>query len=308
MIAVAAVLWALTALIVLVGAWGLLIEPARLEVARYVLPIPHLPAELDGLTVGHLSDLHLRGSGRTRRIVERALGQLRDQHPDLICLSGDVVDHAEFMAEGVEALKLLSAPLGVFMVLGNHDCDATMEDFLYGNPDCDVAQQGWRGALAGTELELLVNEWRAVETRGKRVVIAGIGDLYAGQDDLPRALAGAPEGDLRVLLCHSPDALDLPGAQWADLLLAGHTHGGQLQAPGVGSVWAPVWRLRHRAHGLLRLGHTLLFVNRGVSSSFPARINCRPQIALLELKAGSAEAVTETYRVAHPALREAYEA
>jgi predicted MPP superfamily phosphohydrolase len=301
-IVAAVLLWSLSVLVLGLTVWGLLIEPHFLEVTRLALPLPRLPEELRGLTIGHISDLHLRGSKTARQIGEHACAALVAQRPDLICVSGDLVNHAEYLEEAVEVLRLLSAPLGVYLVLGNHDLDATMEDYLEGNPSCDTAQDLWRRAVTTTPAVLLDNEWRALEVRGKRVVIAGIGDLCAGQDDLPGALAGAPAGDLHLLLCHSPDSVDLPGTEWADLMLAGHTHGGQLRVPGLGSAWAPVWRLRHRAAGLLRLGRTLLFVNRGVSSGFPARINCRPQIAILELVPGGVEEITETRRVLHPAL------
>lgn len=304
MVFVAVILWSLCALLLGLALWGLLVEPHRLQITRLTVPLPRLPRELQGLTIGHLSDLHLRGSPAARRIGERACAELMAQRPDMICLSGDLVNHAKHLPEALELLRRLTAPLGVYLVLGNHDLDATMEDYLEGNPGCDTAQQLWRDAVLDTPAVLLDNQWRALETRGRRVVIAGIGDLCAGQDDLPAALAGAPPGDLHLLLCHSPDSLDLPGTEWADLLLAGHTHGGQLRLPGLGSAWAPVWRLRHRSGGLLRLGTTLIFVNRGVSSGFPARINCRPEIALLELAPGSAEKITETRRTLHPALAE----
>jgi predicted MPP superfamily phosphohydrolase len=296
-IVAAVILWTLTALVVGLAVWGLLIEPQLLEVTRLTLPLPRLPEDLRGFTIGHLSDMHLRGNAASRRLAERACAELLALRPELICLSGDVVDHAEFLAEGIELLRRLAAPLGVFLVLGNHDCDATMEDFLAGNPACDHAQELWREALRATDVTLLDNEARALEVRGRRAVLVGIGDLCAGQDDLPAALREAPAGDLRLLLCHSPDAIDLPEAEWADLVMAGHTHGGQMQIPGIGAVWAPVWRLRHRASGLLRLGQTLLFVSRGLSSGLPARINCRPQVALLELVPGDLEGLPRTHRV-----------
>ncbi len=304
MILAATVLWFLAALAAALAIWGLAIEPRRLEVTRLTVPLARLPEELRGLTIGHLSDTHLRSRPASRQLAERACAALMAQRPDLICISGDLANHAEHMEEALNLLRLLHAPLGVFLVLGNHDCDATMEDYLAGNPSCDTAQQAWARALAPTGVVLLHNQSHTLQVHGRRIVIAGIGDLSAGQDDLPAALAGAASGDLHLLLCHTPDAIDLPDATWADLLLVGHTHGGQLQLPGLGSVWAPVWRLRERASGLLRLNHTLLFVNRGVSSAFPARINCRPQVAILELVPGSADHIPATRRAPHPDLEE----
>ncbi|HEY3397707.1 MAG TPA: metallophosphoesterase [Armatimonadota bacterium] len=301
MILAAVILWGLVAVLLGIALYGVLVEPFRLEVTRLQVPLPRLPEGLRGLVVGHISDLHLRDSRKSREIAEGAVAELVRQQPDLICISGDIINHAEWLAEGARVLSPLTAPLGVYLVLGNHDCDATMEDFLYGHAGWDAAEQRWREALAGTAITLLDNEWRALSWRGSPLVLAGIGDLCAGHDDLPRALAGAPEPGAHILLAHSPDALDLRGTDWADLVLAGHTHGGQLQLPGVGSVWAPVWRLRHRASGLLRLGHTILFVSRGVGSGLRARVNCPPQIALLELVPGGAESIPQTRRAPHPA-------
>jgi len=219
------------------------------------------------------------------------------QAPDLICLTGDLVTQSDHMPSAVSLLRGLSASLGVFLVLGNHDCNATAEHMLYGEDPDECADEHWRAALAGLPVRLLNNESAAVEKGGVRLVVAGIGDSTAGWDDLAATVAGAPVGELHVLLAHSPDVLDEPEATWADLVLCGHTHGGQLVLPGLGAAWAPVWRLRHRASGLWRLNSTVAFITRGVGSGLRARINCPPQIAVLRLVRGSAEAIPQTRRV-----------
>ena len=294
MIVTAVLLWSLVAVLAALGIWGMLIEPNRLEITQLPVPLPRLALTLDGLLIGHLSDWHLSGSAASRLLAERACREVMDRCPHLICLTGDLVKQVEHMAEAVALVRTLEAPLGVFLVLGNHDCDATMEDMLYGHQPDDCAEDEWRQALEGSPAVLLDNEARVVEWQGASVVIAGVGDTTAGRDDLARALASEPVGDLQILLSHSPDILDVPGASWADLVLSGHTHGGQLVLPGYGSAWAPVWRLRHRASGLWRLHGTLAFITRGVGSGLRMRINCCPEVALLQLHRGSPEAVPET--------------
>ena len=294
MIATAVLLWSLVALLVAVGMWGLFVEPNRLEVTDLDVPLPRLSPALEGLTIGHLSDWHLSGRAAPRRVAERACREIMARRPDLICLTGDLVREVVYLPEAVALLRTLAAPLGVFLVLGNHDCDASIEDMLYGRLADDGAEAAWRAALEGSATVLLDNESRVVEARGVRVALAGVGDTTVGSDDLPRALAEEPQGDLQILLSHSPDILDDPESGWADLILAGHTHGGQLVVPGYGSAWAPVWRLRHRASGLWRLNGTLAFVTRGVGSGLRLRLNCCPEVAVLTLHRGSSEAVPAT--------------
>lgn len=294
MMVAAVILWTLVAVCLALGVWGLFIEPNRLEVTKLTVPLPRLPEALRGLTIGHLSDFHLNGRRGPRRIAEQACEELKRCSPDLICVTGDIINATKYLDEGVAVLEGLQARLGVFVTLGNHDCDATMEDFLYGEPRDETAEQQWKQALADTSLVVLDNEWREVRARGQTIIIVGVGDVSAGRDDFPQALDGAPSGDLRLLLSHSPDALDQPEAEQVDLLLAGHTHGGQVQLPGLGAAWAPVWRLRQRASGLMRLNSTVAFVNRGVGAGIRARINCPPQVALLELVPGSVEHLPQT--------------
>jgi predicted MPP superfamily phosphohydrolase len=263
--------------------WGTLIEPNLLDVNEIEVPLRDLPPEFEGLVIAHMSDFHLDGTRNNSGTAEQACRVAMEHHPDMICLTGDIIDHNEYLPVGANLIHPLHAPLGVWMVLGNHDCNATMEDLLYGHPVDQEAEEAWRRVLQGSQVEILDNDSRMVARGERRVVVAGIGDVSCGRDDLRRTLRAAPSGDLHLLLTHSPDLLDSPGVDWADLILAGHTHGGQMQIPGLGSVWAPVWRYRHRASGLLPFGRGFVHVTRGVGAGVRTRINCRPQLALLRL-------------------------
>lgn len=98
MILAAAILWTLTGVVLALGFWGVFVEPHRLEVAEITVPLPRLPEALRGLTIGHLSDLHLRDSRHVRAVAERACAEIMARRPDLICFTGDVVDHAKHLS------------------------------------------------------------------------------------------------------------------------------------------------------------------------------------------------------------------
>ena len=124
-------------------------------------------------------------------------------------------------------------------------------------------------------------------------MVAGVDAFMYGRDDAATALAGTAGADAVVMLAHTPDMLDDPNVRRSDLVLCGHTHGGQFQLPGIGSPWAPVWRDRRRASGLLRAGEALCHVTRGVASATRARFNCRPEVTILTLIRGVESAATE---------------
>ncbi|MEI6502766.1 MAG: hypothetical protein WCP21_17290 [Armatimonadota bacterium] len=129
------------------------------------------------------------------------------------------------------------------------------------------------------------------------MVICGTGDASCGYDDLPRALHDGPRGALHLLLSHSPDIMDEAQADWADLVLCGHTHGGQAKLPWLGTLWAPVWRDRRRSEGLFRVGDALCYVTRGVHGGIRTRFLCPPELTLLTLTAGPGDPVRELPRL-----------
>jgi uncharacterized protein len=147
----------------------------------------------------------------------------------------------------------------------------------------------WRQTIESAGVKVLHNESTVLELKGRRVVIAGVGDPSCGWDDLPQALSGNPSGEVHLMLVHSPDLLDEPATDWADLVLCGHTHGGQMTLPGIGSPWAPVWRDRRRSEGLIKVGEALCYVSRGVGAGIRTRFRCPPEVCQLTLTAGAAD-------------------
>jgi predicted MPP superfamily phosphohydrolase len=286
---IAALLWLLAGLLIAFALYSLFIEPRQLRLTRHTVYLPHLPPELDGLCVAHLADLHLKSEEHRhpQEMAARAVQMALGLQPDLVCVTGDLGQCSRHI--GV-ACRLLAPLAGrpSFVVMGNHDHDKLMENELYGPPEVRVQASQWSELVAAAGLTVLRNEWTDVTLRSRRVRLVGCGDPSCGWDDLERALPsdGVPEADVHLLLVHSPDLVDDPRTDWADLVLCGHTHGGQLRLPGIGTPWAPVWRDRRRAAGLFAIGRTLCHVTRGVSAGIRARFLCWPEVAALTLRRG----------------------
>ncbi len=288
MISIAITLWSIVAIGLLLGAYAYLIEPRKLQVTRKTVTIPHLPAPLEGFTIAHLSDLHCRPGSVNDIVARRAVQLAAESDADIIVITGDLAHGGDNLPEAIEVLRPLQHRDNVFVVLGNHDINWTHENLISRAEEIHSNWLQWVQALDDLGVTLLENECRVLEVNGCKVAIAGIGDTCSGRQDFATALDGVGEVDLRLLLNHSPDVLDFPEVDWADLVLCGHTHGGQWRLPGIGTLWAPVWRDFRRSAGLLRCGRTQCYVSRGVGSAVEIRINCPPELALLTLKRGPA--------------------
>ena len=255
----------------LVASYPFFIERYLVLVNTYRIPVPHLPAPFAGFRIVQLSDLHygfLVPQAMIRRVVARANAAAGD----VIVCTGDYV-HARNTTEEIDRvwplLAGLSAPDGVFSVLGNHDHWAHTERSQY-----------WL-ERTGQDLRHRVVPIR----RGKETVwLAGTGDLWEDRRDLDALLEPIPPADCRIVLAHNPDSADGRHRQRVDLMVSGHTHGGQVRLPFLG---APILPVRNKAYGagLVRNGKgEPLFVSRGIGwAILPVRLNCPPEIAILEL-------------------------
>ncbi len=250
-------------------------EILRLEVTDRALELPRLVPVLDRLVIVHLSDLHLTGyvgKGFFREMVE-VVNKLQ---PDLVALTGDLVDNEACLRWIPDTLGHLSPRYGSFFVLGNHDLR--------------VDTLAVRRTLCEAGLIDLGGRWMEIHVRGTPVILAG--------NELPwispaADLSAAPgrHGDgtpLRIALAHSPDQMRWARKHDVDLLLAGHLHGGQIRLPLVGPIVSPSWHGPHYSTGVFYEPPTVLHVTRGVSARLPVRINCPPEIACLTLHCGRA--------------------
>jgi len=278
------------------AAYGVAIERRWVEITRHEVPLPGLPDELDGLRVVQVSDLHLGWLCRAGAVRE-VIALVQGCRPDLVVLTGDFVSYRSLpqLPAAARELGRLQARLGTYACLGNHEHWE----------DADQA----RRVLEGAGIPVLVNQSRE-PTPG--LWVAGVDDLMAGRPDLEATAAGIPKGAAVVLLSHSPSVLpQVAGRPW--LVLAGHTHGGQValpvlgprgmvRLPGVPALmyaweWVGVKAHHNRTEaicsyrypaGWYEEGQARMYVSRGVGSHqvFPVRLNCRPEVACLVLRAG----------------------
>ncbi|MGD9497074.1 MAG: metallophosphoesterase [Armatimonadota bacterium] len=246
------------------------------------LHLAALPAEFDGLTVAAISDVHaevrLGGARGVRALVE----QVNAARPDLIVLLGDIVHHPRNAHRVLPLLEGLQAREGVWACLGNHEHGFVWFSRYFGRwPGPSVEE--WRELYRRIGAELLVNEARPLPRGGARIWLLGVDDAYSGRDDLRAALAQADAAEFCLAATHHPDLVERAQIGAVDLLLAGHTHGGQVHIPVLGPVHVSCHKPRQRAMGLVRANGTLMYVTRGAGEGFPLRVGCPREIPLIRL-------------------------
>lgn len=263
-----------TVLAALGGALGVsygLIEARWLGVNRVTLTVPNLPAAFRGKRVAFLADLH-HGPYVPLSYVRHAVDMTNALNPDLIALGGDYPYlSTEYVAPCIHELGRLRAPLGVYAVLGNHDHYSGRQPYV-------------STALLEAGIPELTNRGLWIEADGARVWLCGVGDYWRDTQDLPAALNGTRMGDAVILLSHNPDYVEEIEDARVGLVLAGHTHGGQVNLPGIGAPVVPSLYGQKYAHGLVQGPVTQVFVTRGVGTIRPpVRFCCKPEIVLATL-------------------------
>jgi len=257
------------------------IEPVWLRTVEVDVPMRGLPAAFAGYRIAQISDLHW-GCGVAADQIEDAVARVLDGQPDLIALTGDFLHRGGDTGDADQVAELhrrLSARDGVVAVLGNHDHDVYRSGG--GAPAYDKSRR-LRSALAASGIEVLEDRTREIRRADASIQVAGFGDFWAGRFD---SLAGAPADDVvSIALSHNPDTAPDLWSAGHDLILCGHTHGGQVCIPFMGPPILPVAR-REFSAGLYERGGKHLYVNRGVG--WLARIRCfvRPEVTLLTLRA-----------------------
>jgi predicted MPP superfamily phosphohydrolase len=259
--------------------YGYHIEPTWLEINRFELPVRGLSPDFHRFRIVHLTDFHC-GGHIPRGYLEDAMARVADEKPDLIALTGDFVHkgygHVQTAARLVRSLH---APYGVFAVLGNHDFSVRNALGIRRYPRL---HQAIADSLGQGGVRVLRNESIQLDRSGTGLIVAGIDDLWSRQSDPNAALADRCEQTPRVVLAHNPQSVSLFGDHRFDLILSGHTHGGQVNWPGFGRVLLGK-RARRWAAGLYphREGH--IYVNKGVGFGWRFRFGVRPEIAVFTL-------------------------
>lgn len=252
------------------AAYARFIEPRYPKIEHVTVQLPDLPPQLDGLRIGQLSDFHL-GHPYTHENTRWAVRQIMAEAPELLVLTGDFVSFDHAIAQLPEALDMLHAPLGCYAVLGNHD---------YWEGAAMIA-----GHLATHGTKLLLNQHQLLEWRGTTFAIAGLDDIWDGTPDMDQALKGLPANTFTLLLCHAPDFAQTAAHYPVALQFSGHTHGGHMQFPGLGSFCLPMHGVNFAA-GLYPVGRMQLYVSRGLGG-MPLRFGCRPEATIVTLRKGA---------------------
>jgi predicted MPP superfamily phosphohydrolase len=216
--------------------------------------------------VVHLTDIHFARCYR-REFFEAVVDSCREWPADLVVVTGDVVEDEETIAWIEPVLGRLSARLGKFAILGNHD---------YVHQPGSVLHE-----LNRAGFETLEGKWTTLDVDGATLAVGGTsapwGPIFTPGD--------IPEADFRLLLSHTPD--QFPNARkWGmDFVLSGHNHGGQIRLPLVGPVFMPSKYSRRFDRGFFRSGSALMYVSEGVGGKHPIRFGCKPEIARFVLDA-----------------------
>jgi len=257
------------------AAYGVLVGKSAVDFTSARIQISNLPAALDGFTIGLMSDIH-SSSFMTKPEMDEYVRALLSLQADLVVVPGDFVNsQTEEVYPFAESFSALHAPCGVYGVMGNHD-------FFAPDPE-QVARE-----VNDCGVKLLRNDRVIIEKNGARFVLMGIDDV--GRHDqaaqLMRSTAsGVPELLPRVLLCHRPYFLDQAAELGLDLVLSGHTHGGQIVLGHIGSMaLTPASLASPYVWGMYRHRNTQMYVSRGIGTvGLPLRVNCPPEITRIIL-------------------------
>lgn len=247
------------------------IEPERLETRDIPIRIKRLAKAFHGYRIVQISDIHMGGWMNAPRL-HNIVTEINRLKPDLIAITGDFIDRSagEVIDELAGPLKRLQAKDGVVAVLGNHD-------YYFG-------ANGVRQVLSECGITDLSNRVHTLRRGDAVLYIAGVDDVVERRDRLDAVLDQLPNDGAAILLAHEPDFADISSATGRfDLQLSGHTHGGQVRLPLIGSPVLPSFGKRY-ADGLLRAGKMPVYVNRGLGMIAPyVRFGTRPEIAVITL-------------------------
>jgi len=275
--------------------WGLFRTAYNFRVQEEKIKIPSLPKSFEGFKIVQISDIHT-GSLQTHHQLQKAIEIVQEQHPDIICFTGDLVNNrTDEVYPYMEDLKKLNAPYGVLSVLGNHD---------YGDYETWISEEDKKQNLADMVdvhrqlgWNLLLNRHLPIEKDGEKIVFLGVENWGANlhfpkYGRLNEACQGLSGEDVKILLSHDPSHFDTEVTEsYKDicLTLSGHTHGFQfgIEIPGY-IKWSPSQYIYKQWAGLYKKGQQQVYVNRGLGClGYMGRIGIRPEITVITLVPGN---------------------
>jgi len=257
------------------AAYARLVEPTWLQLTQTECPLPNIRQPIELI---HLTDFHASVEVSNSHI-ERAIELAIESNPDLICITGDFVTNTEGFDAGWyrTVLRRLARKAPTFAVLGNHDGGAWAARAGGFRTTAEVAQ-----ILENSGISLLSNRSHKITCRSAELQLVGLGDLWAREFDAVQAFKHADSKCPTVVLSHNPDSKDALAAYNWNLMLSGHTHGGQVVVPLIGLNPAPVHDRRYIA-GLKPWKDRWIHVSPGIGNVGGVRFNCRPEVSRIRL-------------------------
>jgi uncharacterized protein len=254
------------------------LERHWLEIVRLSIVIPRLPEVFHGFTIAQVSDIHFQEFTEAS-FVQHVVNVVNQLRPDLVALTGDFISDGPFPSSYTEErigrcgemMSSIQSPLR-YAVLGNHDAL--------------VNSAAMTLALESNGIPVLANRYLPIERGSQRFWLAGIEDACIERPDLSAAIPGASlrQNEPVILLGHEPDYADIVARHAVDLMLSGHTHGGQIRIPLMRPHFLPPLGEKY-VEGLFSIGPMQLYVNRGIGTvALPFRFNCPPEVTLITLK------------------------
>jgi predicted MPP superfamily phosphohydrolase len=266
-------MWSYLSGLVVCG-YGILVRRRLYRVVEREIAIPGLAPGLDGMRIAHLSDLHIGGlTPRSWGLEWSRAANLRE--PDLTVVTGDLITSgSEFHEDVADVIGELRAKMGVVVSMGNHD--------YFGDGEALALTLQKRG------ISILRNEGVVFEKQGSKLWVAAIDDTWTRRDDIATAMRSRPEAATTILLAHDPRSFDEAADAGAELVLSGHTHGGQIAMPfAARAVNLAMFAYRYRL-GFYRRGRSVLYVHPGLGTTGPPmRLGVAPEVTILVLRSQS---------------------
>lgn len=249
----------------------------ELSVETHTIRLPRLPEVFRGLRIVQVSDLHYANFTEPF-FIRRVVREVNRLKPDVLVYTGDYISIGHWPDSEIDGFAYKCAE-----ILSEAECPIRYS--VLGNHDYAVNRWVVTDALVTHNLPVLTNKSTPLEREGKRLWLAGTGDALSNDVDLDKAVprASRVDGEPVILLSHEPDILETVARTNVDLMLAGHTHGGQVRLPFLPPMFLPQYGVKY-VEGLFRMGQTQLYVNRGIGTvNLPFRLNCPPEITVITL-------------------------
>jgi len=266
-------------ILLIIFLYSILIEPYHLIIKTVSVNVDGIRKNFDKIKIIHITDLHIKKIGYLEKKLINKINQLM---PDILFVTGDFIKNNNGIEPCSEFFKNIKPKYGVYGVLGNND----YKQFFIISIDTDNLKK----SLSDVGVKLLFNEGYTLNINGVNIKIIGIEDSIYGKPDISKIINKDTNGYTNILLSHSPSVIKYLNGFIPDLILTGHTHGGQVRLPFIEYLWTPLPlnSPRKYSRGLFEINKTKMYVNQGIGTNlFPMRFLCPPEISVIKLGSNS---------------------